>query len=246
MRPSERGRLLEDYANYYKGAYQLFAAPGAPEIFQISDEDRQRYGATPTGDACVVARNLVRANAGTRFILIGQNGWDLHINAWKKDDKGNFVGEDSAQKKLCLEMDGALSGLLDDLASMEGEDGRSLLEKTLVVCMGEFGRTPGDINGRGGRDHHIFAHTGLFAGAGVVGGKVIGGTDEIGTLVAEPGWHGQRPIYPEDVLATIYSVMGIDWEKKITDTPTGRPFYYIEDVSPLGVMDFDEISELFS
>ena len=79
-----------------------------------------------------------------------------------------------------------------------------------------------------------------------MGGKVIGGTDEIGSLVSKPDWHGARPIYPEDVLATIYSVMGVDWEKKITDTPSGRPFYYIEDVSPLGVMDFDEISELFS
>ena len=246
MGPSERGRLFEDYANHYKGAYRLFSTPGAPEIFQISDEERKRYGETPSGDACVVARNLVRANAGTRFILIGQNGWDLHGDAWKKDDKGNFVAEDSAQRKLCLEMDGALSGLLDDLASMEGDDGRSLLEKTFVVCMGEFGRTPGNINGRGGRDHHIYAHTGLFAGAGVAGGKVIGGTDEIGSLVSKPDWHGERPIYPEDVLATIYSVMGVDWEKKITDTPSGRPFYYIEDVSPLGVMDFDEISELFS
>ena len=237
--PSGRGRILHDYTNYYQGAYRLLDAPDASEIFEISEEDHQRYGQTSSGDACVVARNLVEANAGTRFICIGQGGWDLHGDAWKKNAKVN-------QYTCCTEMDGALATLLDDLESTRSEDGRSLLEKTLVVCMGEFGRTPGELNPRHGRDHHRYAHTGLFAGAGVVGGKIMGATDEIGNRVTRADWHAGRSVYPEDVMATIYSAMGIDWTKQITDTPSGRPFYYIEDISPLGMMRFDDIRELFS
>jgi uncharacterized protein (DUF1501 family) len=143
-------------------------------------------------------------------------------------------------------MDGALAALLDDLTSAKGKDGLPLLDRTLIVCMGEFGRTPGMLNERAGRDHHRHAHTSLFAGAGVLGGKIIGATDEVGGRVTKPDWHGKRAIYPEDVIATIYSAMGIDSTKKIIETPSGRPFYYIEDLSPVGYMEFDEISELFS
>ena len=236
---SKRGRIFQDYSDYYKGAYRLLDTPGASEIFDITEEDHQRYGQTPSGDACAIARNLVRANSGTRFICIGQGGWDLHGDAWKKDAQVN-------QYTCCQQMDGALATLLDDLESTKSADGRSLLEKTLVVCMGEFGRTPGALNPRNGRDHHRFAHTGLFAGAGVTGGKIIGATDDIGNRVIRPDWHAGRSIYPEDVIATIYSTLGIDWTKQIVDTPSGRPFYYIEDLSPVGVMRFDEIGELFS
>ena len=244
--PSERGRIFQDFTKFYEGAYRLLDTPGTSTVFRINEEDHKRYGETPSGDACVIARNLVKANAGTRFICIGQGGWDLHGNAWKKDDKGKLVAADSAQRKCCLEMDSALAALLDDLASARGGDGRTLLEKTFVVCMGEFGRTPGVLNPRAGRGHHRWAHTALFAGGGVMGGKIIGATDEIANRVVRSDWHIKRSIYPEDVLATIYSAMGIDWTKAIKETPSGRVFDYIDDASPVGYMAFDEINELFS
>jgi len=112
--------------------------------------------------------------------------------------------------------------------------------------MGEFGRTPGQPNLRGGRDHYRYAGVALFAGAGVKGSRVIGGTDENAAHVVNPGWHRSRSVYPEDVLVTMYSVMGVDWRKRVTQTPSGRAFEYIEDISPQGVMVFDEISELFA
>jgi hypothetical protein len=77
-------------------------------------------------------------------------------------------------------------------------------------------------------------------------GKNHGATDELGAKVVDPGWHKKRPIYIEDVAATIYSVMGIDWTKKITNTPSGRAFEYIENQSGTDFIDPGEISELFA
>ena len=96
--------------------------------------------------------------------------WDLHRKIYEKD--GHY--------KLCRELDTALAGLLGDLESSKTEDGRSLLEKTFVCCMGEFGRTPGDLTVNEGRDHHKEAFCGIFAGCGTQGGRVIGATDEVG------------------------------------------------------------------
>ena len=86
----------------------------------------------------------------------------------------------------------------------------------------------------------------LLAGAGVKGGRALGATDEEAARVVEPGWHRNRSIYPEDVLVTLYSAMGIDWTKGITKTPSGRTFEYIENISPKGIMTFGEIKELFA
>ena len=97
-----------------------------------------------------------------------------------------------------------------------------------------------------GRDHYRFAAVAVLAGGGVQGGRVIGATDETAARVVDPGWHKQRSIYPEDVLATIYSAMGIDWSKKVTHTPSGRPFDYVENISPKGYLEFGEIAELFA
>ena len=147
---------------------------------------------------------------------------------------------------MCHDIDNALAALLDDLESTTDADGSRLIDKTLVVAMGEFGRTVGPLDGLKGRGHNPKAGIALLAGAGVQGGQVIGATDETGGKVAEPGWHRNRSIYPEDVLTTIYSTLGIDWTKKITATPSGRDFEYIEKISPKGAMRFDEVSELFA
>ena len=91
--------------------------------------------------------------------------------------------------------------------------------------MSEFGRTPGPISAtRAGREHFIHVHSGLFAGAGVRRGGVIGKSDELGAKIVDPGWSGNRPIYMEDIACTIYSALGIDWTKVYHDDPLNRGF----------------------
>ncbi len=234
-----RGRIFSDLDEYDQSAYRL-SNPKAAPVFNVGENDHQRYGASGVGDACAMARNLVEADAGTKFILISHAGWDLHAEANTKtiDKYGHYY--------ICAQLDAALAGLLDDLEARTDEKGRRLIDKTFIVCMGEFGRTPGDLNDKKGRDHYPNVNVGLFAGAGVMGGNVLGETDETAAKVINSGWHKERSMYPEDVLATMYSVMGIDWTKKITQTPSGRAFEYIENVTPKGLMDFEEIRELFA
>jgi uncharacterized protein (DUF1501 family) len=129
---------------------------------------------------------------------------------------------------------------------MKDKEGRSLLDRTFIVCMGEFGRTPGDITPNKGRDHHRYASTSVFSGGGVKGGRILGGTDEIGAKVVDPGWSRKRSIYTEDIVATIYSAMGIDWTKKLTNTPSGRAFEYVDFTSMTDFINAGEISELFT
>jgi hypothetical protein len=225
----ERGRYAEDFQAYYRGAHAMMESPEIRKILTLSDEEKKRYGGTPLGDACALARNLVRANAGTRFIMISHKGWDMHAKIYARD----------VQYKLARELDSALANLLKDLEES------NLLHKTFVCCLGEFGRTPGELTVNQGRDHFKDAFTGVFAGAGTQGGRAIGVTDELGMKIKDPGWHKKRPIYIEDVAATIYSVLGIDWTKTITNTPSGRVFEYIENQSGTDFIDPGEISELF-
>lgn len=235
---SRRGKLFAEINQQYELAYPLLSNARAAPVFQLNEDDRQRYGATGIGDSCQLARNVVAAHAGTRFIQITNDGWDLHANAFDKAAGNN-------QYSLCENLDKALSALLDDLESRQDADGKPLIDKTFIACMGEFGRTPGELTLNKGRDHYRFAAVGLFAGAGVQGGKILGATDETAAKVIDPGWHKDRSIYPEDVLSTIYSTMGIDWSKKINETTSGRPFEYIENISPQGYLEFGEIAELF-
>ena len=232
----ENDRFFQDFDSFYRGAHSMMESPQIAKILKVEDNERQRYGDSRLGDACVLARNLVKAQAGTRFIMISHSGWDAHRKIYEKD--GHY--------KLCRELDAALANLLTDLAASKTQDGRTLLEKTFVCCMGEFGRTPGELTVNQGRDHYKDAFCGVFAGCGTQGGRIIGATDELGAKVVDPGWHKKRPIYIEDVAATIYSVMGIDWTKKITNTPSGRAFEYIENQSGTDFIDPGEISELFA
>jgi uncharacterized protein (DUF1501 family) len=233
-----RGESMPEYAEFYRASYDILDAPAISSIFRVTPEEHQRYGDSNTGDACVMARNLVEANAGTRFITVIQGGWDLHAKAYDKSVKSN-------QYTVCREFDAALAGLLTDLETRKDQTGKRLLDKTLIVAMGEFGRTPGELTFGAGRDHHRYAGVALFAGAGVLGGKILGATDNMGGKVVDSGWHRKRSIYPEDVMCTVYSALGINWTSRVTGTPSGRPYYYIEDLSPLGPMRFDEITELF-
>lgn len=188
-----------------------------------------------TGDACIIARNIVEADAGTRFIFLQQDGWDHHSNIY---DIKNHYGRS-------VELDSALASLIEDLATRRRANGGTLLDETMVVCMGEFGRTPGEVNGLNGRDHYQYAFTVLFAGGGVKGGQIIGKTDELGGKVVDSGWGVKRSIYMEDIATTIYSALGIDWKKTISGTPSGRDFYYLEPFAAKAMIGNREIAPLF-
>lgn len=223
-------RSAEDFQAYYRGAHAMMQSPDIRKTLSLDEGEQKRYGGTKLGDACLLARNLVQARAGTRFVMISHHGWDHH---------GKIYDPAGGLWKLARELDAAFANLLNDLEESK------LLEKTLVCCLGEFGRTPGELTVNQGRDHHKDAFSGLFAGAGVQGGRVLGVTDELGAKIKDPGWHKKRPVYFEDVAATIYSALGIDWTKTIASTPSGRAFEYVEPQSGTDFFSPGEISELF-
>ena len=233
-----KSRPIEEYASHYQGAHSMMLADSIAKVLTINADERKGYGASSLGDACILAKNLISAEAGTRYVLVNHDGWDFHANIYDKSKPSNHY-------TVSRELDGALSSLLTDLRRTKTKDGSSLLDKTMIVCMGEFGRTVGDITVNKGRDHNRFAGTALFAGGGVRGGQIIGATDETGGKVADPGWNKKRSIYTEDITATMYSALGIDWTKKITNTPSGRAFEYLEPVSGTTFVDFGEITPLF-
>ena len=153
----------------------------------------------------LLARRLVEA--GVRFVTVNYAGWDHHAKIFE-----------SLDKKL-PEFDRGFSALIEDLHQS------GLLKETLVVCMGEFGRTP-VINKDAGRDHWGPAGSMIFAGAGVQGGRVIGATDRTGAAVTE------RPVKPGDVAATIYASLGIDLHKEL-HSPDGRPIPILAEGEPV-------------
>jgi hypothetical protein len=234
---SLQAKAYRDYNDHYESAVRLLSDARTAPLFQLTAEEKARYGGTPLGDSCIIARNLVEADAGTHFIFILHKDWDHHSNIYER--KNLYL--------RCQELDPALSSLIEDLASRKRKDGRTLLDETLVISMGEFGRTPGNLtDGLKGRDHYQYAYSGLFAGGGVRGGQIIGKTSEDGSKVVDAGWGVKRSIYMEDIATTIYSVMGIDWRKSIKGTPSGRDFYYIEPFASQKMIVSREIEPLFS
>ena len=222
-----QGDLFNVYDGLYSQARALTHYKPFEQAFTLDSGDSRRYGSTTFGDACLVARNILAANQGTRFIAInhaGENGttWDNHANIYGTD----------TLPSLTREIDAGLAGLITDMRSMPAsptQNGRSpsLLDKTLIVVMGEFGRTPGNLNDQGGRDHHpIFSA--LFAGGGTRGNVVVGRTDDRGEAIVDSGWRERsRPTRVDDIVATIYSALGINWTTVIRDTPSGRAFVYV-------------------
>ncbi len=223
---SPLGRPPEDLDNFEAAARALMYNPAVEQVFQYTAAERARYGNNGFGDACLVARNLVEQDRGTRFVQITLGGWDNHSNIYQAN----------SLPARCRQLDDGLGTLLFDLGTS------GLLEHTLVVVVGEFGRTVGPLNGQQGRDHY-FQQFALFAGAGVQGGRAIGSTDERGALTAEAGWSRQRDVKIEDVEATVYSTMGIDWTTIRYDDPFKRGFEYV----PLSKYDvYGPINELWS
>ncbi|MBM3787119.1 MAG: DUF1501 domain-containing protein [Acidobacteria bacterium] len=234
--PSLQAKAFRDYNDHYESAVKLLADPRTAPLFQLSMEEKTRYGTSSFGDACLIARNLVEADSGTHFIFVLHDGWDHHQRIY----------EDRNIYHQSRELDPALSSLLEDLGTRKRANGSTLLDETLIVTMGEFGRTPGNITeGLKGRDHYQYAFTGLFAGGGVKGGQIIGKTSDDGGKVVDSGWGVKRSIYMEDIATTIYSAMGIDWRKTVKGTPSGRDFYYIEPFASQKMIVSREIEPLF-
>jgi hypothetical protein len=189
----------------YRRAVSLIQDRGA-QAFDLSREpqaSRAAYGNTRFGDGCLLARKLVEA--GVAFVEVNLGGWDTHQNNFER------------VRQLSGQVDPAISALVTDLRT------RGLLEDTLVVWMGEFGRTP-RINNRGarpGRDHYPRAWSTVLVGGGIRGGQVIGRTDAEGASVTE------RPVPATDFLATVCRALGIDYTK-MNQTPIGRPIRIVE------------------
>jgi hypothetical protein len=207
----ELGAEPQEQFAFAEAARRLAYNPDVDQIFRFDQAERNRFGNNGFGNACIAARNLLRAKVGVRFIQINQGDWDHHENIY-----GANVGHNLRMKQF----DDGLGTLLADLKN----DG--LLEETLVVAMGEFGRIPGAVNAGKGRDHHV-QQAALFAGGGVKGGTVIGESNAAGNGTLSPGWSRDREIRAEDVEATIYSAMGIDYTTVRRDDPIGRGFEYV-------------------
>jgi len=220
------GSVMSDYDDFYSSAQELMYNPTVNQAFGFTTADSQRYGATGLGNAMLVAGQVLKANQGTRFVQITSNdGWDMHQNIYAANTL-------PAKTKL---LDDGLSALINDLKA------NGLLDRTLIVMAGEFGRTVGPLTGQGGRDHwpQQFA---FFAGGGVKGGTLIGQTDSRASDAIDFGWSQKRYVYAEDIEATIYSAMGIDWTSLRHDDPFGRGFEY---VPKTGSFPFYPVHELW-
>jgi hypothetical protein len=239
-RMSSYGRTTTGFEDFSATAKKLLTDPKWPETFRITDDERKRYGNTSVGLSCVLAKNLLKQDGGTRYIHVCHNGWDHHRDIWNKEAKTNHY-------MLINEMDPALASLIEDLGTTPspGAGGKTLLDDTLVVCMGEFGRTPGPLNFMGGRDHHKHCFPAMFAGAGVKGGTILGASDERGWNCAETGWNHKEQPRIENVVATVYSALGIDWSKEVRNTPSGRTYTYVDPLGANGYIPTDELSGIY-
>ncbi|HEY3855385.1 MAG TPA: DUF1501 domain-containing protein [Verrucomicrobiae bacterium] len=199
----------------FSSAYRLMTSQRARDAFDLTKEPqkvRDRYGMTRFGQCCLLGRRLIEA--GVRFVTINtfitvfdEITWDIHGSK-------PFTSIAGMKDIVAPMYDQGYSALLEDLFQ------RGLLDKTMVTCLAEFGRTP-KINPAGGRDHWPNCWTINFAGGGVQGGRVVGKSDEIGAYPVE------RPVKPAEVVATIYQSLGLDLETELPG-PQSRPFSLVD------------------
>jgi hypothetical protein len=202
-RKVEGNDLISTYDEFHRRAAAMVLSKEARGAFAIDEENdrlRDRYGRNTFGQSALLARRLVER--GVKFVTVNYGGWDHHAKIW-----------DNLDRKL-PEFDAGFSALIEDMHA------RGLLKDTLVVCMGEFGRTP-KLNKDVGRDHWGPAAALLFAGAGVKEGFVLGATDKQGAYVT------RRPVAPADVAYTVFDSLGIDPRKSLV-TPDGRPIEILD------------------
>lgn len=191
-------------STYYGKAYDLISSVEARKAFNIHAEDaktRDAYGQSQIGQCALLARRLVEG--GCRFVGVDGPGWDVHFNCFP-----------SLKGDLIPPADRAFSALVNDLEQ------RGMLDSTLVIMMGEMGRTP-RVNAQAGRDHWSMAQCVLFAGGGIKPGQIIGATDK---QAAAPT---KDPVSVSDLLHTIHTLLGIDSKKENIDS-LGRPIPLVD------------------
>ena len=196
---------VKTLTTFQRKAFELISSAATKSAFDINQESvnlRDEYGRHSLGQSCLMARRLVEA--GVRCVTIDHTNWDTHYNNFRvlKND-------------LLPQLDSGMTTLFRDL------DDRGMLESTMVLVMGEFGRTP-RVNKHAGRDHWGPSNTVLLGGGGVQGGRVVGATNSRGEKPAAD------PISPEDLAATIYRCVGIDPEE-LFYTAEGRPVKVVND-----------------
>jgi hypothetical protein len=219
---SPDARLLD---TNFEQAYKLTSSTAARAAFDLKAEPdavRDRYGRTRFGQGCLLARRLIER--GVRFVTVNmfetvfdEITWDIHGSA-------PFSPIESYETQTGPNFDNAYTALLEDLRQ------RGLLESTMVLAFGEFGRTP-KVNPAGGRDHHPSCWTVLFAGGPFPGGRVVGASDEIGHAPKD------RPVTTGEIAATVYRGLGIGLETEMPG-PQGRPI-------PIVDYGVEAIQELF-
>jgi hypothetical protein len=216
----EQAAAVHTLDSYYARAFDLVSSPAAQRAFDLTaepDRTRDRYGRHVFGQSVLLARRLVEA--GVRLV---------HVN-WVRHDKGKGgQGYDShrrhlhwARTELLPPTDAAVAALLEDLHV------RGLLDETLVLVTGEFGRTP-RFNRDGGRDHWPQCFSVVLAGGGIRGGQVYGSSDKIAAYPTS------SPVSPQDLIATLYHCLGVDPHMRIHD-PQDRP-YTLAEGSPLDAL----------
>lgn len=211
---SYRAEAAEAHRSALERSVRLMSAE-QKRAFDLSleaDEARDRYGRGSFGQGCLMARRLVEA--GVRFVEVimgGGVGWDTH--------QGNFP----RTRALSAEADAGMAELVEDLRQ------RGRLDSTLVIWMGEFGRTP-QITSGGGRNHWSRAWSSVLAGGGIRGGQVIGRTDRDAAEVVE------RPIGVADFLATVCTILGIDYTRRNRAAGTERPIPIVDTSKPVNVV----------
>jgi hypothetical protein len=197
------------FDQFYQQGMELVTSPKAQAAFDLNKEPekiRELYGKNDFGQRLLLARRL--AEVGVSFTVAYWGGWDHHRELFK-GYKGSY-----AEK-----LDRGLSGLITDL------DQRGMLDSTLVICLGEFGRTP-KVNKDAGRDHWPGAMSVLMAGAGIPGGQIVGATDP-------KGYYASENIYsPEDFAVSLYTKLGID-PHQLLHTSTGRPVHLVNGGKPI-------------
>jgi len=220
-RTADRRAAAGDLDVFREQALDLLSAPAVREAFALDREPaalRAAYGPHLFGQGCLLARRLLEAGVRLATVYWHYEGpddspvWDTHEN--------NFP---HLRSRLAPPTDRAVSALLGDLAA------RGLLEETLVIVMGEFGRSP-KINSKGGREHWPQVQSILLAGAGICAGSVYGASDKHGGLPAD------LPVSPADLTATFLHLLGVPLETELRD-PTGRPFVASEGMVVRGVLD---------
>ena len=193
---------------FYSQGMQILQSSEAQAAFDIHSEPgevRNAYGRSPFGQRALLARRLV--GAGVPFVTLYFGGWDHHTDLFNAFDK------------KVPPFESAIAALIEDLKQ------QGMLDRTMVIALGEFGRTP-KINDRGGRDHWSNAMSVMFAGGGTRGGQVIGATDRQGYAAVE------RILSPENFVSTVYRKLGID-PGQMMYSPDGRPVHLVSDAEPI-------------